>query len=133
MGGGGNGDMNSGLGPVELQALGNAMVEGKTFTARAHRIAYAQSKDLLVMEGDGRTDAELYRQAAVGGQTGRASARKILYWPGTGQMQIDTFNSLDWSGTLATPASGNVIPQGARDYLRRERESRPDQISAPPR
>ena len=121
------------LGPVELQALGNAMVEGKTFTARAHRIAYAQSKDLLVMEGDGRTDAELYRQTAVGGQTGRASARKILYWPGTGRMDIDTFNSLDWSGTPAFPANGNVLPEGARDYLRRERESRPQRHSAPPR
>ena len=133
MGGGASAESAGGLGPVELQALGNAMVEGKTFTARAHRIAYAQSKDLLVMEGDGRTDAELYRQTAVGGQTGRASARKILYWPGTGRMDVDTFNSLDWSGMPASLPSSNVLPSSAQDYLRRERESRPPGVSTPPR
>jgi hypothetical protein len=121
------------MGPVELQALGNAMVEGRTFTARAHRIAYAQAKDLLVMEGDGRTDAELYRQAAVGGQTGRASARKILYWPSTGRMDVDTFNSLDWSGSPQLPGGDNPLPAGVGDYLRRERENRPQPTSSAPR
>lgn len=122
------------LGPVELQALGNAMVEGRTFTARAHRIAYAQAKDLLVMEGDGRTDAELYRQSHVGGQTGRAAARKILYWPSTGRMDVDTFSSLNWAGPAATsPGGENPLPGGVRDYLQRERESRPQRTSAPPR
>ena len=129
MGGRSDTETGAGLGPIELQALGNATVEGQAFTARAHRIAYAQAKDLLVMEGDGRTDAELFRQASVGGHTGRASARKILYWPGTGRMHVDTFNSLDWSGGPATP----VVPEGARDVLRRERESRVPRTSSPPR
>ena len=120
----------AGLGPIEMQALGNAMVEGKAFTARAHRIAYAQAKDLLIMEGDGRTDAEMYRQTSVGGQTGRASARKILYWPKTGHMHVDTFRELDWSGP---PASTNLLPPAAQDVLRREREARPARASTPPR
>ena len=133
MGSSTSGDQPTSLGPVELQALGNATVEGSTFTARAHRIAYAQAKDMLVMEGDGRTDAELFRQSTAGGQTGRASARKILYWPSTGRMDVDTFNSLDWAGTPTGPAGQNPLPAGVGDYLRRERESRPQRLSTPPR
>ena len=47
---------------VELEALGNAVVENITFTARGNRITYAEAKDLLILEGDGRSDAELWRQ-----------------------------------------------------------------------
>ena len=52
----------AGHNPMELEALSNTLVEGSTFTARAHRLTYAEEKDLLVLEGDGRTDAQLFRQ-----------------------------------------------------------------------
>ena len=47
---------------VELEALGNAVVENITFTARGNRITYAEAKDLLILEGNGRSDAELLQQ-----------------------------------------------------------------------
>ena len=42
--------------------LSRAVIEGGNdqFTGRAARISYDRSKDLLILEGDGRTDAELY-------------------------------------------------------------------------
>src|SRR5690606_2636435 len=41
--------------PIEMTAIGNTLVEGETFTARAERISYAEAKNLLVLEGGGRT------------------------------------------------------------------------------
>ncbi|MCA9270362.1 MAG: hypothetical protein KDA41_17895, partial [Planctomycetales bacterium] len=117
----------------ELQALGNAMVEGKTFTARAHRLAYAQAKDLLVIEGDGRTDAELFRQAQAGGAAGRAAARKILYWPSTGRMDVDTFRSLDWAGPVGPDAGASPIPSGVGQFLQNERQRQTPIYSTAPR
>ena len=81
--------------PFELQAIGNTLVEGRTFTARANRISYVQAKDLLVLEGDGQNDAQLWRQAHVGGSASHAAARKILYWRGTNSVEVDDARFLD--------------------------------------
>jgi hypothetical protein len=80
---------------VELEALGNTLVEGKTFTARAHRLSYAQAKDLIVLEGNGRSDAEIWRQQRVGGPASRAMARKILYWRANDRIEVDDAKYLD--------------------------------------
>ena len=62
--------------PMEMEAIGNVSVEGATFQALANRMTYAEAKDLLVLEGDGRDDAELYRQERVGRRrANRAPAR----------------------------------------------------------
>ena len=63
---------------VELSAGGNVLVEGDSFTARSARLSFSEVKDLLVFEGDGRSDAQLFRQDRVGGPTSSASAGKIL-------------------------------------------------------
>jgi lipopolysaccharide export system protein LptA len=81
----------------ELNALGNAFVEGQTFSARAARISYTQAKDLLIMEGDGRNDAQLWRQASVGGAVSRAAAGKILFWRGANRVEIDDAQYIDLS------------------------------------
>jgi hypothetical protein len=80
---------------IELEAAGNIIAEGSQFTARAVRMTYAEAKGLLVLEGDGRVDAELYRQAAIGAPTSTAAARKILYWPRTGRLQVEGARSLE--------------------------------------
>ncbi len=82
---------------IELEAAGNTVVEGNTFTARAIRMTYTEAKDLLVLEGDGRTDAELFRQQQIGGPTSKAAARKILYWPSTKQIKVIGAKSLELS------------------------------------
>lgn len=79
----------------ELLASGNAIVEGRTFNAQAARITYAEAKDLIVLEGDGRSNAELWRQVQVGGERSYAAARKILYWKGENRFEVDNARFLD--------------------------------------
>ena len=78
-----------------LVAEGNTLVEGTTFTARAPRLTYAQSKDLLVIEGDARTDAELHHQKQVGGQNSDTKAHRFMIWPSTNRVQVDGATFLD--------------------------------------
>jgi hypothetical protein len=94
--------------PIELAAEGNAFVEGTTFTARADRMTYAEAKDLLILEGTGRTDAILTRQAKAGGPSTKASARKVMYWRTTNTVEVDDAKSLNLSN----------LPPISRDQLR---------------
>ena len=52
---------------------------------------------LSVLEGDGRTDAQLFRQQRPGGPTSDAAAQKIMYWPSTNRVAIDDWRYLDLS------------------------------------
>ncbi len=80
---------------IELAAGGNVLVEGETFTARSTRLSWSEAKDLLVFEGDGRSDAQLFRQERVGGPTSSASAGKILYWRGLNRVDVEDARFLD--------------------------------------
>ncbi len=93
---------------IELAAEGNAFVEGTTFTARADRMTYAEAKDLLILEGTGRADAVLTRQAKVGGPSTKAAARKVLFWRTTNTVEVDDAKSLNLSN----------LPPIRRDQLR---------------
>jgi len=81
---------------IELVADGNTKVEGKTFRARSIRMTYAKSKDLLILEGDGRNDAQLFVQQQLGGPTKEFAARKIFYSPKTGRSRAEGARSLQW-------------------------------------
>jgi hypothetical protein len=80
---------------IEMAAGGNVLVEGESFTARSARLTWSEAKDLLVFEGDGRSDAQLYRQAKVGAATSSASAGKILYWRAINRVDVDDARYLD--------------------------------------
>lgn len=86
---------------LELTASGNTVVEGNNFTARAARMTYAEAKDLLVFEGDGRNDANLYQQKQAGGERSHVAARKIRYWNKAKKLEIDGARSLELSGLPA--------------------------------
>ena len=64
---------------VELAAVGNAVAEGSddTFTARAAASATTRRRTCWFCEGDGRTDAELFRQQTPGGAVRRLPDRRI--------------------------------------------------------
>ena len=64
---------------MELEASGNVVVKGSTFTARAPRMSYTDAKQLLTLEGDGRTGAELFHQKQIGAAFSEVSAHKISY------------------------------------------------------
>jgi len=71
---------------VALVAQGNTVVESTTYTALADRITYDGAKDLLVLSGDGRTKAELYRQLQPGAERDHQAADNLYYHPKTNQM-----------------------------------------------
>jgi len=80
---------------LELLAGGNVLVEGESFTARSARLSWSEAKDLLVFEGDGRSDAQLFRQLKVGAPMSSASAGKILYWRALNRVDVDDARFLD--------------------------------------
>lgn len=80
---------------LELAAGGNVLVEGESFTARSARLTWSEAKDLLVFEGDGRSDAQLFRQLKVGAQPSSASAGKILYYRGLNRVDVEDARFLD--------------------------------------
>ena len=86
---------------IELTALGNATIEGEAFSARAWRLAYAHAKELVILEGDGRADAELWRK---GSTTPDAAAQQIRFWTNTQSIQVDGGRFLNL-GQVAGPLS----------------------------
>ena len=103
-------------GTLELGAAGNVMVEGEAFTARSSRLSYSEAKDLLVFEGDGRSDAQLFRQERIGAPTSSASAGKILYWRGLNQVEVNDARFIDLDqlggtgGASRLPGFGGAKP-----------------------
>jgi hypothetical protein len=79
---------------IELEALGNAQAENATFKAVANRITYAEAKDLLILEGDGRSDANLFRQDRPGDPPTTLTAQKVWFWPKTNRCKIENPKAL---------------------------------------
>ena len=86
-----------GIKSMELVAQGNVRVEGSTFNAWGHRMTYDQAKDLLILEGTGRADAELFYQKHVGTPTQHIQMGKIRYRPSTHQLQIVDQRSMEFN------------------------------------
>jgi hypothetical protein len=93
------------LSAVELVADGNATIEGREFSARGSRISYAKAKELVVLDGDGRNDAELWMK---GSKTPDAAAQQIRYWAGNNSIQVDGGRFLNL--THAGASSGLLRP-----------------------
>jgi len=102
---------------LELAAGGNVLVEGESFTARSARLTWSEVKDLIVLEGDGRSDAQLFRQVKVGAATSSASAGKILFWRALNRVDVDDarFLDLDQLGAggagVRAPGLGGAAPR----------------------
>lgn len=97
---------------MELAAQGNTEVEGQTFNARAARIAYTTEKEQLVLDGDGRMDAQIWYRSGPGKPRAYQAARKIMYWRKTNQIDIEGggAGTLDQLQGIALPK----VPGGAR-------------------
>ncbi len=65
-------------GRFELVAGGNVLAEGTQFVARGHQVIYDEAKDQLILEGDGRSLAEIFYDGTSGGRR-EAKANKIVY------------------------------------------------------
>lgn len=74
---------------TEVLANSNARIVGSNFEATAERLSYNERTDLLVIEGDGRQDANLWFQQQPGAKRDHLVAGKILYRPGDQWTQIE--------------------------------------------
>ena len=71
----------------DLAAEGSTRVDGKGFAAMASRLSFAQSKDLLILDSDGLSDAKLFRDDERGGRS-ELAARQIHYWPRSQKFRV---------------------------------------------
>ncbi len=93
---------NAATNRFELIAQGNTMVEGKTpnghlFAAKGERLSYDQAKDMVILHGDGRADAQLWHQSQVDGPRNTVSAQRIRYSPRQNSYELGGVNMLDFS------------------------------------
>ena len=79
---------------IELDALGNAVVENTEFTARGHRITYSEEKDWLILKGGGRSMAELFWQKEPGAERSELTGQELHYWPKTKRIRVINAQSL---------------------------------------
>jgi hypothetical protein len=96
---------------IELAAGGNVLVEGEAFTARSARLTWSEAKELLVFEGDGRADAQLFRQLKAGAQPDSMASEKILYWIRQNRVDVEGVRYLDLD-RLPGAAQGRGLPGG---------------------
>jgi hypothetical protein len=57
----------------------------------------------MVMEGDGRSDALVFRQEKLGGPRSNITASRILFWPSTSRIQVDNGQFIDLGPTSGKP------------------------------
>lgn len=95
---------------IEASAFGNVLVEAESFTGRSARLSWSEAKDMVVFEGDGRTDAQLYHQPQVGAPTSNASAGRIVFWPGQRRVEVDDARYLDLDQFGAGGGKSPMLP-----------------------
>jgi hypothetical protein len=82
---------------IEMEATGNTVVEGDRFTAQSVRMTYDESKDLLILDGNGSVNAEIYYEPYPGGPRSKSSAQKIQYSPSRKSLQVDGSPSFEFT------------------------------------
>lgn len=96
------------LGPLEVRALTNVEIEGRSeksgvFQAQAMMASYSQSKDLFVLEGDGRQDAVI-RTRDQQGRWVDVPSRRMEYYRTQGAFNLkDVHSAIEFQQT--TPRS----------------------------
>jgi hypothetical protein len=89
---------------LELETQGNTQAEGMGFVARAHRMTYSEQKSLMVMEGDGTSDASVFRQTKIGGPQVTTRAARIMFWPSTSRIEVGDGRFIDLGTMQGSPA-----------------------------
>jgi hypothetical protein len=92
---------------LQLAAVGNTIVEGDTFVAKADRLTYDQGKDQLVFEGLGHNLAVLQQRNRAGQQPLEFQARKIMYWIRDGNVEVFDARQLDYN-QIGSPSLPNA-------------------------
>jgi hypothetical protein len=81
------------IGPIQMRAKGNVRIDGQepgqgAFAVQADRASYDQSKDVFMLEGNGRELARLWRKRP-GVNAAPFEANKIRYVRSTGAVRVE--------------------------------------------
>jgi hypothetical protein len=80
---------------LEALASGNARLDSKERSADAQRISFDESKDLIILEGDGRNDVRLETISATGSK-GVINAGKVKVWRKDGKLEFENLSGADY-------------------------------------
>jgi hypothetical protein len=74
---------------LEMEATGNAVLEGRSFHALAYRVTYDQSKGLYILTGDGKRPAQIWRETTLGAEKSSQAGRTMQFIPSLNWLKID--------------------------------------------
>ncbi|MGE5193822.1 MAG: hypothetical protein ACM3U2_15100 [Deltaproteobacteria bacterium] len=73
---------------IEMQATGNAELEGRSFHAMAHSVTYDESKGLYILTGDGKRNAQIWRESTTGAERSSQAGQRMEFIPALNQLRI---------------------------------------------
>ncbi|MCH7990302.1 MAG: hypothetical protein IID46_14265 [Planctomycetes bacterium] len=79
---------------IDMQAEGNAKLQGRSFHARAMFINYDESKEIYVLRSLAPYKVTMWRQTTFGGKKARAVAQQMVFWPARNKLQLDDATEL---------------------------------------
>ncbi|HEX3725618.1 MAG TPA: hypothetical protein VHV08_05220 [Pirellulales bacterium] len=97
-------------GSYELIAVGNVSTEGAQFFARGQKATYSQQKDQLILEGDGRSPAEISYESPGGGRRNETLADMIIYAIGLQHLRFSGARSVGVDVLQNKPPKANKKP-----------------------
>ncbi|MBI3865157.1 MAG: hypothetical protein HY290_25055, partial [Planctomycetia bacterium] len=76
---------------VTLKAVGNVVLDGRSFHALAHQVTFDESKDQYILSGDGKRDATIWRETVLGGGLNpqSSSSQRMRFRPSKNELQSD--------------------------------------------
>ncbi len=74
---------------IEMEATGNAELEGRTFHAMAHVVTYDESKGLYVLTGDGTRAAKIWQQKTPGSEPRPFAGHRMHFIPARDELKVD--------------------------------------------
>lgn len=74
---------------IELEAKGNAKLEGRSFNARADEITFDESKKLYTLRATGNREVTIWRQSTPDGEPSAASAKSMRFIPSQNYLRSD--------------------------------------------
>jgi lipopolysaccharide export system protein LptA len=74
---------------IELEARGNAKLEGHTFNARADEITFDESKELYTLRAHGNRQVTIWRQVTPDGEPSEASFKSVRFIPSRNYLRSD--------------------------------------------
>jgi hypothetical protein len=79
---------------LELHAIEDAKIWGRTFAGSGERLSYASAKDQLILAGDGYNDARLSFQETPFSDPSEGFFEKVEFYPGTGVVRANGMRAL---------------------------------------